>query len=280
MAIKYGAFSQNEIDQCLKELAVYGYCILEQFMNRSTVSLLKERVLSLHSGQDVYDGVPERDKNDGIVYNLQSKDKVFVDLLSGDVLHDVLMPKLNDPYYRFLPADVPNYYLHYYNARSSGNKLDLHIDSHFPFVGKRSIVMQTAFLLDDHTEENGCTVVVPGSHMTGDFTDRELSNVSPVNARAGDLVMWDSRLWHGAMENRSGTSRWSLIATWGMWWIKPAMDITRSLPDEIYQLLDDKQKQLLGFCCIPPADEKDRINTKQGYDTLCDSVGEYYGSNG
>ena len=43
--------------------------------------------------------------------------------------------KLNDKYYRFLPDSVPNYILGGYNGRSSGDKLDLHIDSFMPYTG-------------------------------------------------------------------------------------------------------------------------------------------------
>jgi hypothetical protein len=280
MKVQHRELPEEERNQLLKELSVYGYCIIKEFVNAETVQSLKSKVEELWNKGGTYEGVPDRDADDRIVYNLQNKDKTFIDLLSESGLHQVLMAKLNDPYYRFLPEDAPNYYLHYYNARSSGQALDLHIDSHIPFTGERAIVMQTAFLLDDHHTENGSTVVVPGSHLSGRFTDRELKNVKPVIAKAGDIVMWDSRLWHGTLKNISGQSRWALIATWGMWWIKPAMDMTRSLPEDIYCQLDDRQKQLLGFCCIPPADEFERINTKSGYDTLRASVRDYSSADG
>jgi ectoine hydroxylase-related dioxygenase (phytanoyl-CoA dioxygenase family) len=276
MSISHRTISTTEREQILKELRVYGYCVVEKLIDAETVNELKQQVDKFWGDGASYKGVPNRDTYDKIVYNLQNKAKIFIDLLNIDDLHTVLMPKLNDPYYRFLPPDVPNYYLHYYNARSSGERLELHIDSHVPFTGERAIVMQSAFLLDDHNEGNGCTIVVPGSHLSGEFTDRELKNVKPVIAQAGDVVLWDSRLWHGTLENTTKASRWSLVATWGMWWIKPAMDITRGLPEEIYCQLDERQKQLLGYCCIPPANEKDRINTKSGYDALLPLVRDYY----
>ena len=186
------------------------------------------------------------------------------------------MAKLNDPYYRFLPPDTPNYILNYYNARSSGLALDLHIDSQVPNPGEFTWAMQVVFMLDDMNEENGCTVVVPGSHLSGRYTDREFMNVKHLNAKAGDLVIWDSRLWHGTTENKTGAARWALIATMTQWWVKQSMDITRSLPEDIYQKLSNEQKALLGFCSIPPVDDKIRINTKCGYDFLKPSVKDYY----
>jgi ectoine hydroxylase-related dioxygenase (phytanoyl-CoA dioxygenase family) len=264
----------EEREQLLKELKVYGYCIVPQYIKPESVINIRERLLEFWEEDKTYEGRPERDANDLRVYNLHYKDKMFIDLISFEDLHGIFMEKLNDPYYRFLPADVPNYYLHSFNARSSGKKLDLHIDSNIPFPGERTMMMQMAFVLEDQNEDNGCTLVVPGSHLSGEFTDREMKNIKPIIAQAGDLVIWDSRLWHGTLENKSGESRWSLIALWAMWWIKPFFD-TLSLPEEIYSLLDDRQKQLLGFCCIPPVNEDERINTKCGYETLRSSVSDY-----
>ena len=220
--------------------------------------------------------MPQRDVDDKILYNLQNKDKQFIDILCADFIKNVCRQKLNDPYYRFLPEDKGNYILSYYNARSSGKVLDLHIDSYLPVVGDRTWAMQVVFVLEDMTKDNGGTVVVPGSHKSGRYTDRELENIKYVEAKAGDLVIWDSRLWHGTTENRSKRSRWLLIATMTSWWIKQSMDITRSIEQDMYSQLSDEQKVLLGFCSIPPINEFDRINTKGGYQDLKDNVADYW----
>lgn len=272
--------SKEEEIQALKELDVYGYAAIENFITPQKLEELKNLV-EFHYGKinDTervsYKGVPERDKYDKILYNLQNKDKAFIDILTNETVRTIAMKKLNDPYYRFLPEDKPNYTLLYYNARSSGSKLDLHIDSHIPFVGPYTSMMQFAFTLEDHFIGNGCTTVVPGSHQSGRYTDRELANVKSIEVPAGTLVCWDSRLWHGTNENKDKKSRWALIATMGMWWVKPSMDIVGSMEDKIYQHLSDEQKQLLGFCAIPPSSEFERNNTKNGYDFLKPSVKDY-----
>ena len=125
-------------------------------------------------------------------------------------------------------------------------------------------------------ESNGCTIVAPGSHLSGMYTDRDLTNLTKINAKAGDIVIWDSRLWHGTTENKTLTSRWALVATFTRWWLKQTMDMTRSLPNKIYKDLSDEEKLLLGFCSIPPSDESTRINTKSSYDSLLDNVEDYY----
>jgi len=270
--------SDQETSQHIKNLEVLGYSIAKSFLTEKTVSRLQALVdkYCLEAQSIQYKGRPARDVEDRMLYNLQNKDKFFIDILDLPFLRKIFMRFLNDPYYRFLPNDVPNYTMVYYNARTGGTQLDLHIDSHIPAPGDRTWSMQVGIVLNDHTLENGCTIVVPGSHKSGQFTDRELKNTQPILPKKGDVVFWDSRLWHGTMENKAQKPRWTLIATVTSWWLKPCMDIPRALPDEIYQELSKTQKVLMGFCSIPPKNEKLRINTKTGYEALLSSVKDYF----
>jgi hypothetical protein len=267
-----------EYEQHLRNVNVYGYTVMSRMMSETLVGQLKALVDGYwnSSSRESYGGRPDRDAEDRIVYNLQNKNKIFIDLLCARTVRRVCMEKLNDKFYRFIPPEAPNYILSYYNARSSGAKLDLHIDSYVPNPGQWCTAMQVVYLLDDTYEANGCTVVVPGSHRSGEYTDRSLENVVPIIGTAGDIVIWDSRLWHGTTENVRKASRWALVATLTQWWLKQSMDITRSMPEDLYQSLSDEQKALVGFCSIPPRDEHDRINTKCGYGFLKPTVAEYY----
>jgi len=220
-------------------------------------------------------GVPKRDSSDKILYNLQNKNIFFINLIKKSLIMKIGGYFLNDPYYKFLDSAKPNFNLLYYNARSGGKKLDLHIDSYIPFKGDRTFMMQFVILLEDSTLDNGCTTAVKGSHKSGDYSDRDSKNIIPITGKAGDLIIWDSRLWHGTLENYSGKSRWALVATFGSWWIKPKMNFCKSMPNNIYKRCNNLQKQLLGFCSMPPLDENQRINTKCGYDFLKKNVFNY-----
>ena len=125
-------------------------------------------------------------------------------------------------------------------------------------------------------ETNGCTVVVPGSHQSGRYSDRSLKKRIPLIAEAGDIAIWDSRLWHGTLDNLSNKSRWVLIATFTRWWVKQSMDMTRKLPQDIYEQLTDAEKLMLGFCSIPPFDETGSIHTKKSYEELKPNVADYW----
>ena len=247
--------TEDEVIQHEKNIENYGYTLVPEFIPKDLVQALLTRVNNLYETKNTegYSGVPSRDVKDKIIYNLQNKDIIFIKLFMDSFIRNILMKKLNDPFYRFLPEGVPNYILNYYNARSSGNALDLHIDSHVPAITSWTWAMQVAFVLEEQNQTNGCTVVVPGSHQSGKYTDRSMKDVKPILSNPGDLVIWDSRLWHGTLENKTNGSRWALISTFTCWWVKQSMDITRSLPQEIYESLSNEEKSILGFCSIPPA---------------------------
>ena len=136
--------------------------------------------------------------------------------------------------------------------------------------------MQCAILLEDQTLENGCTVLVPGSHLSDEYVPQEaFEEAIPVQGRAGDLVFWDSRIWHGARANQTGGTRWSIIGTFCRWWIKQAFDIPGNVPQEIYDQWTDRQKAVLGFCSVPYEDETFGIDMKRSYELLPQKVEDY-----
>ena len=260
----------NNLDRKIKEIEQNGYCIIKNFLKKKKVAKLLALVEKnyIKSKKKKYKGIPSRDINDKILYNLQNKDYNFIKVLSDRRVVFIAKHFLNDPYYRFLKNNKPNYILNYFNARSSGNKLDLHIDSWMPYLGKQIYMMQFVFLLEDSTSLNGCTTVVKRSHKSGKYTNRKSKYTQNLIGKAGDLIIWDSRLWHGTLPNYGKSSRWAIVSTLSSWWVKQAMDMPKGLPRKIYNKCTNLEKQLIGFCSIPPKDEKQRINTKCGYEVL------------
>ncbi len=270
---------QLDLKNLSNDISNDGFAIIKNFLEEELVVDLLAKINwqyneTLH--KEIL-GVPDRDADDKIVYNLQSLDKKFIDILCFEPVVEIAKRFLNDPYYRHLDPDLPNFTLSYFNARSSGRKLDLHIDSGVPFIGDYPTAMQFVFLLEDSNENNGCTVIVPKSHQSGKYTDRALDLLDQfkLEGKSGDLIIWDSRTWHGALENTSGLSRWAIIATLTRWWIKPAMDLVRTIDEEMYASCSDHQKQLLGYCAMPPINPFERVNTKCGYGFLRPKLADY-----
>ena len=263
---------KNELNLIFRDLRVYGYSHIKNLILKQKVKSLLKKVVKIHRDLNLkttqIKGLPKRDSKDLRIYNLPEKDKVFIDLISDKQIEKVLKPLINDPYYRFLPDNVPNYIVGSSTARSSGYALDLHIDSMFPFSGSWPISILLLFVLEEMNEKNGATVVVPGSHMSASYTDRSLKDRKVISAKPGDLVLIDSRTWHGTLENKTNRSRWLINSLITQWWLKQQVNIPETIPKNIFKKLSNKQKQILGYCSIPPLSELDRINTKCGYNIL------------
>ena len=69
-----------------------------------------------------------------------------------------------------------------------------------------AVLCNVIYMLDDFTEDNGATLVVPGSHRRSiDELDGEAFAASAVSAlgRAGSALVMESRIWHSIGVNRT-----------------------------------------------------------------------------
>lgn len=265
-----------EIARGIEEIRLLGYTVLPDVLDRPLVEnllALVERDKSTGEGA----GTTANQAQDKYVYHLQYRDRLFLDILTewkGGL--DILKPFLNDPYYRQLPADVFNFLLGYYNARSSVAALPLHIDNYVPSLGDYPNSMKIVFSLNGQSRQNGATIVVRGSHRAGTLPDRSLTDLAQdLTCNPGDAIIWDSRLWHGALENVTGADRWSLVATFRPWFLKQNYDPVRGMPEEIYAVLTDQQKALCGFLSRPAKDETEKVSPKEGFEGLKATVAAY-----
>ena len=262
----------SNTDENIRQIDEVGYCKIPKVFDSSEMSRALELVRHWHqkTTDSLAENVPFLNRNQPMVYNLQNKDFYFLKLLfSPTVIEQIFAHFLNDQWFKQIPEGAPNYILRSYLGRSSKAALPMHIDSFVPYLGDHVTIMQMIIVLEDMNEANGCTIVVPGSHKSGVYTTPEASQGAlPVEAESGDVVIWDSRLWHGTTENPTDSTRWAIIGTFSRWWIKQAFDIPRVLPQEIYNQLSDREKAILGFCSVPFDTEREGIDMKRGYEGL------------
>lgn len=257
----------------LIEIEQKGFVKIPKLMSTDIVNTLKALVATHWSTskdklKDMKD-VAYLNQGHDVLYNPHNKDPYFLTVfLRNPTLMSIFMHFLNDEWYKQIPQDKPNFILRRLLARSSGKgELPLHIDSFIPNPGKHVWMMQASLVLDKQTVENGCTLVVPGSHQFGCYASPDwMKYTVPIESEPGDVVLWDSRLWHGATENKTEHSRWAVISTFGRWWVKQNYQYAETFPKTFLKALDDSEKSVLGYCSMPPRDEFDRMDMKAGYE--------------
>ncbi|MBT9501938.1 MAG: phytanoyl-CoA dioxygenase family protein [Burkholderiaceae bacterium] len=268
----YSAFD-DQVEFYAAEIRKNGFVLIPSALDDGLVDDLLSRIRYLNASLTPVsrETIPYLNRGHEVVYSLENKDLAFVRaMFNHPVARGVKIALLNDQWYKQIPAGMPNYILRAMIARSGGPEpLPLHIDSFVPSSGSFSWAVQVAFILEDQSIDNGCTVFVPGSHLFDRYANQEaIAQAVAVEPKKGDMVIWDSRTWHGTRGNLSGKTRWSFIGTFTRWWIKQNYDTVRNLPDSIYKELSDEERSILGFCSSPPFNEYQRIDIKGGYELI------------
>jgi ectoine hydroxylase-related dioxygenase (phytanoyl-CoA dioxygenase family) len=188
------------------DLDAFGYCVIADALAPAQVAALRQRLIDqaqgeAASGEASFDshGANQR------VWMLVNKGRMFRDLVISPVILEV-MPHLLGPDFLLssLTANI---------ARPGGEAQILHSDQGYFGWTPQPMVANMAWMLDDFTDENGGTRLVPGSHLRprqpGDTPERTVA----AEGKAGSVLVFDGRMIHGTGANRStGAHRHALLS--------------------------------------------------------------------
>jgi hypothetical protein len=130
-----------------------------------------------------------------------------------------------------------------------------HVDTprYIPNYHQSVVAMIT---MDDYTEENGATWVLPSSQsMQEKPTDEHFySNAMRVTVPRGTICFFDPKVWHAAGTNFSKDWRTCLLIVFCRPWMKQRVDIPRFMSHIDKNTIPKNIQQLLGFHSAPPSD--------------------------
>jgi ectoine hydroxylase-related dioxygenase (phytanoyl-CoA dioxygenase family) len=106
--------------------------------------------------------------------------------------------------------------------------------------------------LDDFTEYNGATRVIPGTHRSGKIPSETLKDVKAPHpdqvltiAPAGTVVVFNSHLWHGGTLNRTQNTRCALHSYFCRRYQPQQTNQSRYLSPKTISRLTDVEKFIL-----------------------------------
>jgi ectoine hydroxylase-related dioxygenase (phytanoyl-CoA dioxygenase family) len=117
----------------------------------------------------------------------------------------------------------------------------------FPFPRGFEVQCNTMWALDDFTEANGATRVIPGSHRLDDrlrFTEQE---TEAAEMEAGSVLFYTGSLYHGGGANRSAATRSGLNLTYVVGWLRQEENQYLSAPIEVARELPEPLQRLMGY---------------------------------
>ncbi|MBM84058.1 MAG: hypothetical protein CMJ78_26190 [Planctomycetaceae bacterium] len=117
------------------------------------------------------------------------------------------------------------------------------------------LTTQNVWMLDDFTEDNGATRVVPGSHLSRrkpEWTEAGLDGEVALTAPAGSVAIWLSNTWHRSGINRTDSARRAILCYYCRSWIKPFNDFRNGISGEMAANFSLTLRYLLGWSASAP----------------------------
>jgi ectoine hydroxylase-related dioxygenase (phytanoyl-CoA dioxygenase family) len=229
------------VDQIVTALDREGYAVVERFLDADRVAEMREdldRVLaSTPEGRNDFEGY--RTKR---IYALFAKTRVFDDLaihpLVLGVLDEVLEHyQLSAPTGIEIGPDSPEQPLH-------------RDDSIYPIPDPhREFVLNTMWAMEDFTERNGATRIVPGSHGGRPRPD---TATIPAEMPAGSVMFYLGSLWHGGGANHAEAARLGVILEYAWAYLRPQENHLLAVPRDVAAGVPERLQELLGYGICPP----------------------------
>ena len=225
-----------------QDLATHGYCLIPDALSPEQGDALRTRLVEQAAGEDAA-GVAWHDAGGANqrVWMLLNKGQEFVDLalhpLALELMRHLLGPEI------LLSSITANI------AGKGGLPMVLNADQGYvapPW--SVPMVANVMWMLDDFTEENGATRLVPGSHLEPGPVDHSRQRESVAGTgKAGTALVFDGRLLHGTGQNVTDQPRHGILTYYSRFFIRQQENFTLSLSPEVLESASDELKALVGF---------------------------------
>jgi ectoine hydroxylase-related dioxygenase (phytanoyl-CoA dioxygenase family) len=128
-----------------------------------------------------------------------------------------------------------------------------HDDAIYPLPRPHGeVVLNTMWALDDFTEANGATRIIPGSHLWGDKQPDTTMPTVAAEMVAGSVLFYLGSVWHGGGANTTDRARLGVILEYVASWLRPQENHFLAVPGRLAATLPERLQELLGYNIRPP----------------------------
>lgn len=231
-------------DQARADLAEYGYALVEGAMSPDQVRVVRSRVVAQAAAEREL-GIASGGEESQVVWSLLNKGQVFHDVLHHPLIDEFVPDMLGD--YAILTGIVATI------ARPGNTAVTMHLDQSYvqPAIPQFPIGLNILWFLDDVSEANGGTRIMPGSHRSdvAPLDPTSLEGTVAAEGSAGTALLLDSRVWHSIGANRTDRARHVLVTYFNRSFMRAQENYFLSLRPEIEAELDERLKIMLGYRC-------------------------------
>ncbi len=232
----------QDVDRCMESLERDGFVVLENLVSRELVAQMKADIVP-DSGRNNFEGFKTQR-----LYAFFEKTLICNPLVE----HPLILACLDRIF-------EPNYLLSQLQAINilpGEAQQPWHHDDLFYRVPRPRAALgaATIWAIDDFTEENGATMVIPQSHLWGgrEPTEQDIKQQVPVVMPAGSVVLFLGTLWHGGGANRSNAARLCVSAQYCAPWCRTQENYSLSLSHDTVKQCSEHIQRMLGYSIHSP----------------------------
>ena len=237
-------------DNCMQhELGKDGYIKIPNFFSLSTIERLRIALDScILKYASIHESLGYTKPTQGGAHHLLIDGDVFLDILNDFAKLSIIADALEGKF-------IVNSFGGFNNVKDADLYVcNIHRDIRL-FLPGRPLMLNLLVMLDDFTLDNGATHVLSGSHKE-EFkpeADAFFGTGTRIIGEAGDILIFDSRLWHAAGKNTTDKPRRALTITFTNPFFKQQFNYCLNFSSEQIKSMSDAQKQLLGYFSRTPS---------------------------
>ena len=242
-----------------KDLDENGYVVLENFLSKPYCKKYLSKILSMNKKQYDHIADKKKDASSYVVWNLQNKDKLFLDLIFNKKINKICENFFSLGTYKNEKDSYQFELLHARVLKQNAVSQNLHLDSRTCAIHPPT-ALQFNFYLDNLNLDDGPLQLVPKSHKIKRHpTIKDNKKAKKILAKAGSVIIHNSNTWHGSAEKKSKKYRVNLLLAFNRWYLKQQFAVPYGLPLKFQKKLTIKQKKILGYFNYPPQTEATRM---------------------
>lgn len=235
----------TDIDLAMSQFEEFGYCIVKDVLSPEEVAAVRSRLVEQAEVEKTL-GMAMLDGGEGTPnqrpWALINKGVEFEQLLENRIVEIFGNHYLGEGF--ILGSISANI------AGTGGEPQTLHYDQ-MVFQPSMDFMagLNIAWFLDDVSEANGGTRIIPGSHRARRGPDNPYSIEGTIAAEgpAGSALIWDTRLWHGTGTNRTNAKRHVILSVFYRYFLRSNENFSLLISPEVEARISDTVKSLLGF---------------------------------
>ena len=253
---------RKDLNEAKRDVDEFGLALMTGILSAGDLERARQSLATL-AARELEDGTAVR--GGGPPENPLACQRVFVLAAKGQIWRDIATnPALIELAHHILGERIVLHAMQAHMVGPSGS-MALHTDQTYIRPAVPFPCLATAvIMLDDFTEDNGATRVVPRSHLDPRKPSQSLDDAVPLVGRAGTMAIYGGHLWHGAGSNRSGKIRHGLFVHYSCPWVRQFENYGHDIPTDVLRGFDPTMQALLDVHSIGVGKGLQRPNRGSG----------------